>query len=83
MNKRWKRPPPTRRNKIPNVLTRKQTEKARLQSEKKTAEAALKMQMKKASSRDWRRRKGGRQAESSQRSYERKQRQNNVNYKLQ
>ena len=47
VNKRWKKPPPTRTNKNPNMSTCKQTEKARLQSEKKTAEAALKMQMEK------------------------------------
>ena len=47
VNKRWKKPPPTRNNKNPNMLTRQQTERARLQSEKKTAEAALKLQMEK------------------------------------
>jgi hypothetical protein len=47
VNKRWKKPLPTRTNKNPNMLTCKQTEKARLQSEKKTAKAALKMQMEK------------------------------------
>ena len=47
VNKRWKKPPPTRKNKNPNMSTRKQIEKARLQSEKKTAEAAFKMQMEK------------------------------------
>ena len=45
VNKRWKKPPPTHKNKKTNMLTRKQTEKACLQSKKKTAEAALKMQM--------------------------------------
>jgi hypothetical protein len=47
VNKRWKKPPPTRKNKKPNMSTCKQMEKARLQSKKKTAEAALKMQMEK------------------------------------
>ena len=43
--KRWKRPPPPPNNKTPNMSTRQQTVRARLQSEKKTAEAALKLQM--------------------------------------
>ncbi len=47
VNKRWKKPPPTCKNKKPTMLTRKQTEKACLQSKKKAAEAALKMQMEK------------------------------------
>ena len=47
VNKRWKKPPPTHKNKKPNMSTCKQMEKARLQSKKKTAEAALKMQMEK------------------------------------
>jgi hypothetical protein len=47
VNKRWKKPPPTRNNKNPSMLTRQQTERARLQSEKKTAEAAFKLQMEK------------------------------------
>ena len=48
VNKRWKKPPPTRNNKNPNMSTRQQKKvRARLQSEKKTAEAALKLQMEK------------------------------------
>ena len=45
--KRWKKPPPPLNNKSPNMSTRQQTVRARLQSEKKTAEAALKLQMEK------------------------------------
>jgi hypothetical protein len=45
VNKRWKKPPPTRKNQKPTMSTCKQTEKVRLQSKKKAAEAALKMQM--------------------------------------
>jgi len=47
VNKRWKKPPPPLNNKNPNMSTHQQTVRARLQSEKKTAEAALKLQMEK------------------------------------
>ena len=49
VNKRWKKPPPLLNNNSPNIMsTHQQTVRARLQSEKKTAEAALKLQMEKA-----------------------------------
>jgi hypothetical protein len=76
VNKRWKKPPPTLNNKNPNMLTRQQKERSRLQSEKKIAEAALKLQ------RDRRRRRSGRQKESRKRIYGRLPRQNSVNYML-
>jgi hypothetical protein len=47
VNKQWKKPPPPLNNKSPNMSTRQQSARARLQSEKKTAEAALKIQMEK------------------------------------
>ena len=48
VNKRWKKPPPTRNYKNPNMPTRQWMEKARMQSETKTAETALELQMEKA-----------------------------------
>ena len=47
VNKRWKKPPPTLNNKNPNMSTRQQKVRTRPQSEKKAAEAALKLQMEK------------------------------------
>jgi hypothetical protein len=47
VNKRWKKPPTTLNNKNPNMSTRQQKERSCLQSEKKTAEATLKLQMEK------------------------------------
>ena len=47
VNKRWKKPPQTRNNKNPNMSTRQQKVRTRPQSEKKAAEAALKLQMEK------------------------------------
>jgi hypothetical protein len=47
VNKRWTKPPVPLNNKSPNISTRQQTVRARRQSEKKTAEAALKLQMEK------------------------------------
>jgi hypothetical protein len=82
VNKRWKKPPPTHKNKKPTMLTCKQTEKARLQSEKKAAEAALKMQMEKGKLKGLEEKKA-RDAERKQEEELRKQRTKNANYKLQ
>jgi hypothetical protein len=83
VSKQWKKPPPTRKNKTPNMSTHKQTEKARLQSEKNAAMAALKLQMEKGKLKRLEEKKAQDTERKQEEELRKKQRSNNANYKLQ